>query len=1313
MKKLMICLTALCFMSGAAAQNSMLSPLHVDGKWLVDENGKHVVLHGVMDTPNMYFNGWRWGMPWAGTNYDANGATKCLDYFEKIFAGLEQANCDVFRLHLDPAWTNDPSDSYTYAGAANQPDEATSEADIKKFNPERLSTFLSSLYIPLMQKAMNHGLYVVVRPPGVCPPNLKVGDYYQKYLLTVWDIVSKDATIQQYAGQISLELANEPVNVKDKNGYDNATALHDYFQPVVDKIRSNGFTGIIWIPGSGWQSNYRSYASNPITDDNFGYAVHDYDGWYGLEDKKWSASDVPQRTQDKINQFHDAVPVLDTNPIIVTEIDWSPKKSDVAGHENEHGEQVEGNLGTWATGRTSVWGTITKGVYDHFGNISMTLSGTGCLIDIDELINNGRVTAAFGGEPEACGQACMEWYAEYKNLPTIEGFGEEITSMDYITSGNRFVIGDGSNVLYFESTQNAMTGNVTSLPLGDYYYYTLTPIAGYDDVFAVNIINKNGTAFPAPYNLGSNLNVSQYGGILFSGSAQAGVAQGYGTDGANWGIWQISYEEGMGFAFRNVGRDLYMKLDGTQEDITYVKLYKDVRLSGTHPEADPNFYIYLCFGQSNMEGNAKAEDVDMVDIDDRFQLLATCDFDSPQRTAGEWYDAIPPLVNPVGSLGPTDYFGRTMVAALPANVRVGVIPVAMGGSPIEVFDKAQSADKLANNPNEWWAQIANNNYGGNPYQRLIDMAKKAQEVGVIKGILLHQGCSNNGDPNWPYMVKKIYNDMLRDLRLSADTVPLFVGETLRKENGGACYAHNEQVALMPSVVPTSHVVSSEGLPGNGEDPWHFNAEGYRILGKRYAFEALKLMGRELKAAPDYEMGATLEKFYAAESLEMAEEITGTPGASQRIPVTVKFQDGHTENVTDEVTFTSNDVAFDGAVMRPDKETQGTVEAIYTDFLSNTLTKTASIDIRYNGADDNIFAMAKATGYDSQTGLLTGGWIFDEPVSIAPWTYLMITTAVTAADESRRIVITDSSGKSVSGEDYDGQAANTGGKMWLDRWNNQNAIRISIAYLRDQLGLDVEHIVSLTFCGFGNNYVPIAVSRVYLTGYDNTSISGGYAVGNLVREYAETGQFGTICLPYTAAWTGAEVYSIAGLTDSGISLVKIDGLMQPGVPYIYLPTDEHGQNNEEKVRNVNFFRADFDLYDVDEPAESNGLVGTFTPATIAQDDTFFTISGNKLHPITQATADIEGYTAYIDKSMIQELSIGTVILPEDEPTAIRTVMPNSANDNSDVYDLTGRRIANSQSVNGQSVNRTREALGASKKLPRGVYVVNGRKVVISR
>ena len=364
------------------------------------------------------------------------------------------------------------------------------------------------------------------------------------------------------------------------------------------------------------------------------------------------------------------------------------------------------------------------------------------------------------------------------------------------------------------------------------------------------------------------------------------------------------------------------------------------RLVGANADVDPNFYIYICFGQSNMEGNAQAESVDKANVDKRFRLLATCNYDSPKRTLGEWYDAIPPLVNPVGGLGPTDYFGRTMVAALPANVRIGVIPVAMGGSPIEMFDKDKYQQKMKDNPNEWWAQIARNNYNSNPYGRIIEMAKKAQQVGVIKGILLHQGCSNNGDPNWPNMVKKIYQDMLKDLGLAADTVPLFVGETLRQESGGACYGHNTQVARMPTVVPTSHVVSSEGLPGNGQDPWHFNAVGYRILGKRYAFEALKLMNQELKADPDYKFTTSLRKFYTVKQLNLADNVMAMPGQLQRLPVTATFEDNHTEDVTKDMTYISDDFDFNGSIFSPTTEKQGTAEACYTDFTRKETRKTA-------------------------------------------------------------------------------------------------------------------------------------------------------------------------------------------------------------------------------------------------------------------------------------------------------------------------------------------------------------------------------------
>ena len=261
---------------------------------------------------------------------------------------------------------------------------------------------------------------------------------------------------------------------------------------------------------------------------------------------------------------------------------------------------------------------------------------------------------------------------------------------------------------------------------------------------------------------------------------------------------------------------------------------------GVKAGVDPNFYIYICFGQSNMEGNAQWEAQDVGNVDERFQMLATCDFDNPKRTMGNWYTAECPIVSPTGKLGPTDYFGRTMVKELP-DKKIGVIAVAMGGSPIEMFDKDLYEQKMKDNPGEWWVTLANRHYGGNPYGRIIEMAKKAQEVGVIKGILLHQGCSNNGDEKWPGMVKKIYKDMLKDLGLKASDVHIFVGETEYENMGGGCSWHNHVVAKIPEVIPTGHVVSAEGIPGNGQDPWHFSAAGYRTFGKRYAEKVLDVM----------------------------------------------------------------------------------------------------------------------------------------------------------------------------------------------------------------------------------------------------------------------------------------------------------------------------------------------------------------------------------------------------------------------------------------------------------------------------------------
>ena len=80
-----------CAALGMWAQGTKPLPsLHVEGKWLVDTHGNHVVLHGVMDTPSAWFNGGRWG--WS---YDDAGRQRCLTYFEKLYTGLEKSKCST------------------------------------------------------------------------------------------------------------------------------------------------------------------------------------------------------------------------------------------------------------------------------------------------------------------------------------------------------------------------------------------------------------------------------------------------------------------------------------------------------------------------------------------------------------------------------------------------------------------------------------------------------------------------------------------------------------------------------------------------------------------------------------------------------------------------------------------------------------------------------------------------------------------------------------------------------------------------------------------------------------------------------------------------------------------------------------------------------------------------------------------------------------------------------------------------------------------------------------------------------------------
>ncbi len=259
----------------------------------------------------------------------------------------------------------------------------------------------------------------------------------------------------------------------------------------------------------------------------------------------------------------------------------------------------------------------------------------------------------------------------------------------------------------------------------------------------------------------------------------------------------------------------------------------------TEKKPDPNFHIYLAFGQDNMEGQGTINKQDRSE-DSRYKMLCTSDFVPYQRKVGEWYNALPPLSNMYGKLGVADYFGRELVEKLDARIKVGIVNVSAIDASIYHFRSNVPEAVMQYSTSDNLRLRLDNCYGGNLYDRLIEMGKKAQEDGVIKGIIMHQGETDAGDGQWPNRVKDVYNNIINDLNLG-DDIPLLAGETNRYSPAKGA---NNNIAKLPRMSRNFFVVSSEGLDsqsyGNA-----FSPEDYRSFGKRYAETMMTILGDEL------------------------------------------------------------------------------------------------------------------------------------------------------------------------------------------------------------------------------------------------------------------------------------------------------------------------------------------------------------------------------------------------------------------------------------------------------------------------------------
>jgi len=220
---------------------------------------------------------------------------------------------------------------------------------------------------------------------------------------------------------------------------------------------------------------------------------------------------------------------------------------------------------------------------------------------------------------------------------------------------------------------------------------------------------------------------------------------------------------------------------------------------------DTNFHIYLLMGQSNMAGRgvldekSLATDKDILMLDKSGTWQIACDpvhFDKP-AAAG---------------VGPGISFAKNLKGN--SKVRIGLVPCALGGSPISVWKSGSIYLKTFH-----------------PYDDAIARAKLAMQYGVIKGVIWHQGESDNDSLKASIYLDKLkilINSLRKDLE--QPTLPFVAGEigTFNKVNW-----INRIINLLPKEVSNTAVVSSNGLTDKG-DHLHFDSPSARILGERYA-----------------------------------------------------------------------------------------------------------------------------------------------------------------------------------------------------------------------------------------------------------------------------------------------------------------------------------------------------------------------------------------------------------------------------------------------------------------------------------------------
>lgn len=237
--------------------------------------------------------------------------------------------------------------------------------------------------------------------------------------------------------------------------------------------------------------------------------------------------------------------------------------------------------------------------------------------------------------------------------------------------------------------------------------------------------------------------------------------------------------------------------------------------------ARDKFHLFLLIGQSNMAGRGIVEAQDKAPHP-RVLMLSK---------KGAWVPAVDPmhLDKPAAGVGLGKTFGQIIADANP-GVTIGLIPCAVGGSPIDTWK-----------PGVFYPATKSH-----PWDDAMKRAASAPKTGTLNGILWHQGESDSV-PGLAEAYEAKLRDLIARLRkeLQAPEVPFIVGQMGKFADAPwspdkviVDKAHQELVMK----VPCTAFVSAEGLKHKG-DKVHFDSPSFREFGKRYAEAFLKTQAK--------------------------------------------------------------------------------------------------------------------------------------------------------------------------------------------------------------------------------------------------------------------------------------------------------------------------------------------------------------------------------------------------------------------------------------------------------------------------------------